>query len=75
MSDYVRNKQVLYPVTKELLDRLNISNIFDLDFPRGSKFDAVLLTIAAQKTTINTWLMKLIVIMELKAVNLAEPDF
>lgn len=40
MSDYVRNKQVLYPVTKELLDRLNISNIFDLDFPRGSKFDA-----------------------------------
>ena len=40
MSDYERNKQVLYPVTKELLDRLNISNIFDLDFPRGSKFDA-----------------------------------
>lgn len=38
MSDYVRNKQVLYPVTKELLDRLNISDIFDLDFPRGSKF-------------------------------------
>lgn len=38
MSDYVRNKQVLYPATKELLDRLNISNIFDLDFPRGSKF-------------------------------------
>lgn len=40
MSDYVRNKQVLYPVTKELLDRLNISDIFDLDFPRGSKFKA-----------------------------------
>lgn len=40
MSDYVRNKQVLYPATKELLDRLNISNIFDLDFPRGSKFKA-----------------------------------
>ena len=40
MSDYVRNKQVLYPVTKELLDRLNISDIFDLDFPRGSKFGA-----------------------------------
>lgn len=40
MSDYVRNKQVLYLVTKELLDRLNISNIFDLDFPKGSKFDA-----------------------------------
>lgn len=40
MSDYVRNKQVLYPVTKELLDRLNISDIFDLDFPRESKFDA-----------------------------------
>lgn len=40
MSDYVRNKQVLYPVTKELLDRLNISNIFDLAFPRGSKFGA-----------------------------------
>lgn len=38
MSDYVRNKQVLYPVTKELLDRLNISDIFDLEFPRGSKF-------------------------------------
>lgn len=40
MSDYVRNKQVLYPVTKELLDRLNISDIFDLEFPRGSKFEA-----------------------------------
>lgn len=40
MSDYVRNKQVLYPVTKELLDRLNINDIFDLDFPRGSKFGA-----------------------------------
>ena len=40
MSDYVRNKQVLYPVTQELLDRLNISDIFDLDFPRGSKFTA-----------------------------------
>lgn len=40
MSDYVRNKQVLYPVTKELLDRLNIIDIFDLDFPRGSKFGA-----------------------------------
>lgn len=38
MSDYVRNKQVLYPITKELLDRLNISDIFDLEFPRGSKF-------------------------------------
>lgn len=40
MSDYVRNKQVLYPVTKELLDRLNISDIFDLAFPRNSKFGA-----------------------------------
>lgn len=40
MSDQVRNKQVLYPVTKELLDRLNIIDIFDLDFPRGSKFGA-----------------------------------
>ena len=40
MSDYVRNKQVLYPVTKELLDRLNIIDIFDLDFSRGSKFRA-----------------------------------
>ena len=40
MSDYERNKQVLYPVTKELLDRLNISNVFDLSFPRGSKFNA-----------------------------------
>ena len=40
MSDYVRNKQVLYPVTKELLDRLNIIDIFDLDFSRGSKFKA-----------------------------------
>ena len=40
MSDYERNKQVLYPVTKELLDRLNISNVFDLAFPRGSKFNA-----------------------------------
>ena len=40
MSDYVRNKQVLYPVTKEILDRLNIIDIFDLDFSRGSKFRA-----------------------------------
>ena len=40
MSDYVRNKQVLYPVTTEVLDRLNIIDIFDLDFSRGSKFRA-----------------------------------
>lgn len=40
MSDYVRNKQVLYPVTKELLDILNVSDVFDLEFPKGSKFEA-----------------------------------
>ena len=40
MSDYVRNKQVLYPVTKELLEKLNCSDAYDLEekFPAGSKF-------------------------------------
>ena len=37
MSDYERNKQVLYPVTKELLDRLNIIDIFDFYFTRDRK--------------------------------------
>ena len=31
MSDYVRNKQVLYPVTKELLEKLNCKDIYDLE--------------------------------------------
>lgn len=31
MSDYVRNKQVLYPVTKELLKKLNCNDIYDLE--------------------------------------------
>lgn len=40
MSDYVRNKQVLYPVKKELLEKLNCSYAYDLEdrFPAGSKF-------------------------------------
>ena len=40
MSDYVRNKQVLYPVTKELLEKLNCVDAYDLEdrFPAGSKF-------------------------------------
>ena len=40
MSDYVRNKQVLYPVTKELLEKLNCSDAHDIEdwFPAGSKF-------------------------------------
>ncbi len=40
MSDYVRNKQVLYPVTKELLEKLNCSDAYDLEekFPAGSSF-------------------------------------
>ena len=40
MSDYVRNKQVLYPVTKELLEKLNCSDAYDLEekFPVRSKF-------------------------------------
>lgn len=40
MSDYVRNKQVLYPVTKELLEKLNCYNIYDLEdrSPLGSNF-------------------------------------
>lgn len=40
MSDYVRNKQVLYPVTKELLGKLNCDDIYDLAerFPSGSNF-------------------------------------
>ena len=41
MSDYVRNKQVLYPVTKELLKKLNCDDIYDLEenFPARSKFE------------------------------------
>ena len=31
MSDYVRNKQVLYPVTKELLKKLNCNDVYDLE--------------------------------------------
>ena len=31
MSDYERNKQVLYPVTKELLEKLNCKDIYDLE--------------------------------------------
>lgn len=40
MSDYVRNKQVLYPVTKELLEKLNCKDIYDLKnkFPFESNF-------------------------------------
>lgn len=40
MSDYVRNKQVLYPVTKELLEKLNCYDIYDLEdrSPLGSNF-------------------------------------
>ncbi len=40
MSDYVRKKQVLYPVTKELLEKLNCYNIYDLEdrSPLGSNF-------------------------------------
>ena len=40
MSDYVRNKQVLYPVTKELLEKLNYDDVYDFEekFPAGSKF-------------------------------------
>lgn len=40
MSDYVRNKQVLYPVTKELLKKLNCYDIYDLEdrSPLGSSF-------------------------------------
>ena len=42
MSDYVRKKQVLYPVTKELLKKLNCDDIYDLEekFPARSKFEA-----------------------------------
>ena len=40
MSDYERNKQVLYPVTKELLEKLNYNDAYDLEdqFPAGSNF-------------------------------------
>lgn len=40
MSDYVRNKQVLYPVTKELLGKFNYNDVYDFyeKFPAGSKF-------------------------------------
>lgn len=42
MGDYVRKKQVLYPVTKELLEKLNCDDIYDLEekFPARSKFEA-----------------------------------
>lgn len=42
MSDYVRNKQVLYPITKELLEKLNCDDVYDLEerFSAGSKFNA-----------------------------------
>ena len=42
MSDYVRNKQVLYPVTKELLEKLNCDDVYDLEerSSAGSKFTA-----------------------------------
>lgn len=46
MSDYVRNKQVLYPVTKELLRKLNCNDIYDLEddfekrLPAESNFTA-----------------------------------
>ena len=41
MSDYVRNKQVLYPITKELLEKLNCMDAYDLEekFPARSKFE------------------------------------
>ena len=40
MSDYERNKQVLYPVTKELLEKLNYMDAYDIEdqFPVGSNF-------------------------------------
>ena len=40
MSDYVRNKQVLYPVTKELLEKLGCDDVYDLEekFPSRSNF-------------------------------------
>ena len=40
MSDYERNKQVLYPVTKELLEKLNCNDIYDIEekFPSKSNF-------------------------------------
>lgn len=40
MSDYVRKKQVLYPVTKELLKKLYCNDIYDLKdkFPFVSNF-------------------------------------
>ena len=40
MSDYVRHTQVLYPVTKELLEKLNCDDAYDLEerFSAGSKF-------------------------------------
>ena len=31
MSDYVRKKHVWYPVTKELLEKLNCKDIYDLE--------------------------------------------
>lgn len=40
MSDYVHNKQVLYPVKEELLRALDIEDVFELKLPSNSKFRA-----------------------------------
>lgn len=31
MSDYIHNKQVLYPITKDLLEKLNCGDSYDLE--------------------------------------------
>ena len=31
MSDYVHNKQVLYPITKDLLDKMGIKDSFEIE--------------------------------------------
>lgn len=31
MSDYVHNKQVLYPITKDLLDKMGIDDSFEIE--------------------------------------------
>ena len=31
MSDYVHNKQVLYPITKELLDKMGITDSSEIE--------------------------------------------
>lgn len=77
-SDYVRNKQVLYPVTKELLEKLNCKDIYDLEdrCPFHSNFKLKVLSITkALEIIIGTLLGNFSMTMvQMKAI-LEDQDF